>query len=260
MTRRERLERKMAQRQEWADKAAARSDASFGAAREIGDKIPFGQPILVGHHSEKRARRDADRIHANMERSVEEAKLARHHEAKAKGLASALDRTIFDDDPDAIERLRERIDEREAEAKQANAINAAWRRGYKQDGEEGAIAAMVATGVPEPRARQWAKVALQYTWTTRKGPCDATRSRAAIRTDKARIAAIEAARARATEAEQAPGGALITGDDYVRVTFPEKPEREVLNALRAAGFRWRGGSWCGARAALPASILPEEVA
>jgi tRNA(Arg) A34 adenosine deaminase TadA len=24
--------------------------------------IPLGQPILVGHHSEKRARRDADRI------------------------------------------------------------------------------------------------------------------------------------------------------------------------------------------------------
>ena len=25
-----------------------------------GDKIPFGQPILVGHHSEKRARRVRD--------------------------------------------------------------------------------------------------------------------------------------------------------------------------------------------------------
>jgi hypothetical protein len=41
----------------------------------------------------------------------------------------------------------------------------------------------------------------------------------------------------------------------VRVTFAEKPRRELLNELRGAGFRWAGGSWQGRRDALPASVV-----
>src|SRR5690606_1472040 len=47
----------------------------------------------------------------------------------------------------------------------------------------------------------------------------------------------------------------IEGGDWVRVTFAEKPERSVLSALKAAGFRWRGGSWIGERAKLPAEVM-----
>jgi predicted RNA methylase len=36
----------------------------------IADNIPLGQPILVGHHSEKRARRDAARIENGMRKAV----------------------------------------------------------------------------------------------------------------------------------------------------------------------------------------------
>lgn len=36
----------------------------------IVEHIPFGQPILIGHHSEKRARRDAERIGDGMRRSI----------------------------------------------------------------------------------------------------------------------------------------------------------------------------------------------
>ena len=36
----------------------------------IADNIPFGQPILVGHHSERRARRDAERIQDGMRKVV----------------------------------------------------------------------------------------------------------------------------------------------------------------------------------------------
>ena len=42
--------------------------------------------------------------------------------------------------------------------------------------------------------------------------------------------------------------------DYARVTFAEKPEREILDALRAAGFSWGGGSWTGSKAKLPESV------
>lgn len=36
----------------------------------IVEHIPFGQPILIGHHSEKRARRDAERVGEGMRKSI----------------------------------------------------------------------------------------------------------------------------------------------------------------------------------------------
>ena len=48
--------------------------------------------------------------------------------------------------------------------------------------------------------------------------------------------------------------------EYVRVTFAEKPARTTLDALKAAGFTWGGGSWVGARAKLPAEIAPPPAA
>ena len=56
-------------------------------------------------------------------------------------------------------------------------------------------------------------------------------------------------------AEAAPSGVVIEGTgEWVRVTFAEKPAREVLDALRATGFRWDGGSWVGERSKLPEAI------
>jgi SAM-dependent methyltransferase len=37
---------------------------------QIGQRFELGQPILVGHHSEKRARRDAEKIEAGMRKAV----------------------------------------------------------------------------------------------------------------------------------------------------------------------------------------------
>jgi hypothetical protein len=46
----------------------------------------------------------------------------------------------------------------------------------------------------------------------------------------------------------------------VRITFAEKPERAVLDALKAAGFRWGNGSWVGRRDAIPAEVNVPKVA
>ncbi|MGI5255672.1 DUF3560 domain-containing protein [Actinacidiphila glaucinigra] len=57
---------------EAAGRAAAASDAAYAGVRRIADGIPFGQPILVGHHSEGRARRDVKRMDDGMRKSVEQ--------------------------------------------------------------------------------------------------------------------------------------------------------------------------------------------
>lgn len=242
MTRRERLERKLNLRRDWAVKAGARSEARFATARRIGSFIPFGQPILVGHHSERRARRDAERITSNMGKGVEESRLASHHTSCASGLERQLERSVFSDDPDAVEALQAKIAEAEASNAKMKELNKAWRKG----------------GVEAVRATFGDKLAnaaesVMRTAPWLKAPFSTTNGAANIRRMKARVEDIKRRQARTAKAEEA--GVLIEGvGDYVRVTFPEKPAREVLEALRAADFRWGGGSWTGRRDKLPECV------
>jgi len=52
-------------------KADQESDSRFNAAHKLGSMIPMGQPILVGHHSEKMHRRHIEKIDNNMRKACE---------------------------------------------------------------------------------------------------------------------------------------------------------------------------------------------
>ena len=57
----------------FADYSASRTedaDRAQKAVAAIADGIPFGQPILIGHHSERRHRKDIERIDNGMRRAV----------------------------------------------------------------------------------------------------------------------------------------------------------------------------------------------
>jgi phospholipid N-methyltransferase len=56
--------------EDYSDKRAGEAEQARAAVSAIAEHIPFGQPILVGHHSEKRARKDAQRITDGMSRAV----------------------------------------------------------------------------------------------------------------------------------------------------------------------------------------------
>jgi len=67
--------------------SAARSsdaEASRRAVEAITDGIPLGQPILIGHHSERRARKDAERIHNGMRKAVRMWETAAYWEQRAR--------------------------------------------------------------------------------------------------------------------------------------------------------------------------------
>ena len=123
MTYRERRERRAARRDEWAEKRDKKAEEAFAGADRIADGYPMGQPILVGHHSEKRHRRDLERVDRGMRRGFEHRNMAKHHRQQADGIRRQLDTSIYSDDHDAIERLRERIAEREAKRDRWKLIN-----------------------------------------------------------------------------------------------------------------------------------------
>lgn len=56
--------------EDYSDKRAGDAERARVAVSAIADHIPFGQPILVGHHSERRARKDAAKIENGMRRAV----------------------------------------------------------------------------------------------------------------------------------------------------------------------------------------------
>lgn len=80
----ERAKAKAERYEEWADKARQRSDEAFERSNNAVAGIPFGQPILVGHHSEGMHRAAIKKSWAAMDKSVEEMHKAEAHESKAE--------------------------------------------------------------------------------------------------------------------------------------------------------------------------------
>lgn len=76
----------------YAENAEARAESRSQAADKISSFIPFGQPILVGHHSERRHRRDIERIRSNVEKSIEESDKAAYLRGRAFDLSRSQER------------------------------------------------------------------------------------------------------------------------------------------------------------------------
>ena len=56
--------------EDYSGKRAAEANAAHEDVHSIASRFEFGQPILVGHHSERKARKDAERMEAGMRRAV----------------------------------------------------------------------------------------------------------------------------------------------------------------------------------------------
>ena len=61
------------------------AESAKNGVKAIADNIPFGQPILIGHHSEKRARRDAQKIENGMRKAVKMWETSEYWKDRAAG-------------------------------------------------------------------------------------------------------------------------------------------------------------------------------
>lgn len=91
-----------------AKKAFEESERREKAAHDAVSGIPMGQPILVGHHSEKIHRNTLKKHDTNMQKSIEEQNKADYYIQKAN--ATENNTSISSDDPDAVKKLKEKID------------------------------------------------------------------------------------------------------------------------------------------------------
>jgi len=65
-----RAEQRAERFEQYSENRSEDAKSARAAVSAIADNIPLGQPILVGHHSERHARRDAEKIENGMRRAI----------------------------------------------------------------------------------------------------------------------------------------------------------------------------------------------
>jgi len=80
----ERAKRKADRLNGYSDNAVKRSNSYYEASNEGRDFLSLGEPIKIGHHSEKRHRALIERNHNRMAKSISELDKAEQYERRAK--------------------------------------------------------------------------------------------------------------------------------------------------------------------------------
>jgi frataxin-like iron-binding protein CyaY len=123
----QRQERRRQRYERLSGKARQEAAAADQAADRIASLIPFGQPILVGHHSEGRHRRDLKRIQRKTEQAIEGWEKSDYYAQKAAAVGTG---GISSDDPDAVDKLKAKLVELEENHARMKAANKAARGTY----------------------------------------------------------------------------------------------------------------------------------
>ncbi|MGD1056214.1 MAG: DUF3560 domain-containing protein [Solirubrobacteraceae bacterium] len=92
-TYRERREARAERLRQWAAKRETRANQAAASVGTLASLIPLGQPILLGHHSQRRAERDRDRIANGTRRVVEHSTKAREFTSRAENIEAAAEQT-----------------------------------------------------------------------------------------------------------------------------------------------------------------------
>jgi protein-L-isoaspartate O-methyltransferase len=85
----ERAEQRANRFEQYSENRLGDANGARAAVAAIADGIPLGQPILVGHHSERHARKDAERIENGMRRAVRMWETSKYWTSRAAGAIRA---------------------------------------------------------------------------------------------------------------------------------------------------------------------------
>lgn len=110
MDAKERLRRKAERYSQYAENAEARSEAYVNKSNEATKGIVFGQPILVGHHSESKHRNALEKSHRAMDNAVSEMKKAEEYSDKAESYKFRAEHTINLSMPESLEYYAEELE------------------------------------------------------------------------------------------------------------------------------------------------------
>jgi len=227
-----RLENAKNQAQKNRDKAGE----TLQRAAEMARVIPFGQPILIGHHSEKKDRNYRNKIDSTYRRGFEMIDKADYYEEKAKAIEA--NDAISSDDPAAVEKLTEKLNQLKAKQEFMKAANRCIRKQNKD-------AFLLLPGATEAI---WQEI-------TTPGRCGGmgfphfklTNNNAKIKQAEQRIRILQLTAARPVVDKTINGVRIFENHDVNRLQlfFDGKPDENIRKQLKSCGFRWAPseGAW-----------------
>ncbi|MBN1881023.1 MAG: DUF3560 domain-containing protein [Deltaproteobacteria bacterium] len=228
-----------------ADKADQEKENYWKRTDDIARFIPPGQPILIGHHSEKRHRRDLERMDNLTRKAIDAKEKADHYRRKADAVGLG---GISSDDPDAVEKLRDQLDALEEKQRFMKQVNAAWKKAGSPaaDNTDAWRAIADALGVDMADLER-TRESLARGFINRPFPgYELTNNGANIRRIRERIEELENRTAAAPDIEGA-GYRIVENADMNRIQFffDDKPTPEIRAILKRSGWRWAPsvGAW-----------------
>lgn len=235
------LERRRERLEARAEKLRAEGQARLDSGFERLRAIPFGQPILIGHHSEKGDRSYRRKACNAIDKGFEMQKQAAEVAARAESVGTG---GISSDDPEAVEKLKEKLAGLEAEQERMKLVNKV-HAAFQKHGEK----AFEKVELSEAEKNVIRTYVPPYSWEKHPyAPYQMQNNGANIRRIQERIQHLERNANRETkEVLHNSGVKLVENaeENRVQLFFPGKPAAEVRAKLKSFGFRWSpmAGAW-----------------
>lgn len=219
-----------------AERLRREGQSRIDRARDMASVIPFGQPILIGHHSEGRDRNYRSKIRNNFEKGFQALEAADQVASRAASVGLG---GISSDDPKSVAQLTEQLNKRKASQERMTQTNKLVR---KKD-----TAGLIAMGHHAATVNRWVSSPIYgnkfaaYTY-------ELSNNSANIRRIERRIAELGTMAQRETnETLHNSGVRLVENaeENRVQLIFPGKPADDIRATLKQQGFRWSpaAGAW-----------------
>lgn len=240
MNREEKKQARIERYEELSHKSMQNSNNAYEQSHKMTSVIPFGQPILVGHHSETRHRNLMNRSWNKMGESVKLRGKAEYYQQKAE--AAANNNAIYLDDDNVVEKLEKKIARLEKLQEQMKLTNKIIRA--VKTTKEQKIELLKQLGLSDKVIDDL--FSQKYTMEIGFPSYSLTNNNANIRRLKQRLE--EAKQLKETEekeyeinevrvVENAP-------ENRLQLFFDGKPDEEIRKKLKAMGFRWSPTNSC----------------
>jgi hypothetical protein len=212
-------------------------------AHKMAEAIPFGQPIMIGHHSEKSDRNYRNKIHNKFGKAFETLDKSKYYEEKAN--AAENNNAISSDDPDAIQKLKIKIENAEKFQTLMKKVNKIIRD--KKLSREQKIEEIIKCGLPE-------NIALKLFEPDCFGDIGfpkykITNNNSNIHRMKERLKVLESHKDDVTSEIVIKNVKIRDNveENRVQIFFNFIPAEEIRSSLKSHGFKWSKYNKCWQR-------------
>ena len=217
---------------EKAEKARAESHSLYKQSTDMASAIPFGQPV---HGAADRRYRD--KIGKKMDQSIAASDKADYYERRAE--AAENNTAISSDDPEALAKLKEKLESLQISQTRMKQINAYYKKNGTCRGFHGLSDELADKLVEDMRHHPWDKRPF--------AAYALANNNQNINTVKKRIAQLTEAKELGYQGWEFDGGKVVANADMNRlqIFFDAIPDEEVRKELKGRGFKWARsvGAW-----------------